>query len=221
VFSWKTKRNLDPYFRVLYGMQMIAVLATIAGLGLVWWDGAAIEPQTAFDLLGRSVALIRERDPAVIGQPLVVLWFLMPLLVVAGVRAMIGLAVVPVSFRSLALVAWVLALLVLVHFHVNYGDDVPPDAPLKEGAIQPGFWLTGSSAVILGLLTLSEFIIREPDTAWASNQGPVDDAERLWRGEYRACPHCGMFNDPQAKTCYNCRGLLFHFDDVSDREERA
>jgi RNA polymerase-binding transcription factor DksA len=40
----------------------------------------------------------------------------------------------------------------------------------------------------------------------------VTDAERLWKGDYQTCPHCGMLNEPGARTCYNCQNLLFSFD---------
>jgi len=71
--------------------------------------------------------------------------------------------------------------------------------------------------VILGLLVLVEGTIKEPEKTWAA-QGPatgvpVDDAERLWRGDYQACPYCGMLNEPQARTCVNCHNLLFNFKD--------
>ncbi len=215
MFEFKVKRNLDPYFRAVYIMQLIAVIAITAGLFLVWWDGH-MSTLTALDILDQSTVELRARNPRVIGQPLMVLWALLPCIVIGGLRAITGVLVTPVWYRRLALVAWGLALLALAHFYVNYGSELDEHSPLKEGSIGIGFWLTTSSTVILGLLILAEYVIREPDRTWmvqGPSGGPVQDAERLWRGEYLTCPHCGMLNDLDAKACYNCKNLLFSFHD--------
>jgi len=215
VFEYKVRRNLDPYFRAVYIMQCIAVLAMVAGLFLVWWNGSE-SGLTALDILNQSTKELRARHPSVIGQPLMVLWALLPCILVGGLRAITGVMVTPVWYRRLALVAWVLALLALAHFYINYGNELYKHSPLKDGEIGIGFWLTTSSTVIVGLLILSEYVIREPDRTWIVQgpaEGPVHDAERLWRGEYITCPHCGMLNELDAKACYNCKNLLFSFRD--------
>jgi hypothetical protein len=215
VFSWKVKPNLDPYWRAVYIMQAIGALAVFGGLFLVWWHGPEIEHLTAFNLLSRSLDDLRDRNPKIVAQPLVVLWLLWPNILISAVRGITGIVVAPVWYRKLALAAWAAAMGALIHFYLNYGNQLAADSPLKEGRIGVGFWLTASSTVILGLLILAESVIREPDLSWMppppSSKGPVSDAERLWRGEYITCPHCGTLNELGSKTCYNCRNLLFDF----------
>jgi hypothetical protein len=215
VFSRTLKRNLDPYFRAVYIMQLIAVIAMFAGMFLIWWQG--VDSLNAFDLYDRSTAELRDRSPHVLGQPLVVLWFLWPCVVICGLRGFTGVLVTPVAFRTLALLAWFVSLLALGHFYINFGDDLAPASPLKDGQIHAGFWLTASSTVILGLLLVVETLIRvREEDPFLPQQGPtapVDDAERLWRGEYQTCPYCGMLNEPAAKACYNCHNLLFNFEE--------
>ncbi len=95
-------------------------------------------------------------------------------------------------------------------------DGLPENSPLRAGAIGAGYRLTVLAVVILGLLVGFEARIKLPDRPWAQQGrvrgGPVEDAERLWRGDYQTCPHCGMLNEPGARTCYNCQNLLFDFD---------
>lgn len=216
MFDRKARRNLDPYFHVLYAMQLIAVIATAAGLFLAWWGGPQTQTLTAFDLLNQSVDKLHTRKPSIFIQPLVVLWLIAPSIAVSAVRSFTGVLVAPVWYRRLALAVWGIAALALAHFYINYGHELTPDSPLKNGHIQIGFWLTGSSTAILGLLILAEGIIKPPDT-WAVQGfvtgGPVDDAERLWRGEYLTCPHCGMLNELGARSCFNCHNILFDFRD--------
>ncbi len=214
MFNWRKRDyNLDHYFRAVYIMQYIAVWAVLAGFFLIWWD--AEEPRTLLHLLKRSLDLVRNRDPHVIGQPLVVLWLLWPVFFVEVLRGFTGLLVQPVAYRRLALVAWGAAALALAHFYINFGGELARNSPLKDGTIGDGFWLTTSSVVILGLLIWVEFMIREPDPLMMRQRpasGAVDDAQRLWEGDYQTCPHCGMINEPEARACYNCRNLLFRFD---------
>lgn len=212
MFDWRTRQNLDPYFRVVYVMQFVAALAMVAGGFLIWWDGPH-DDQRVYDLLARSMEQIRERDPAVIGQPLVVLWLLIPMWVISALRGFTGLLVTPVSYRTLALVAWVVAMLALGHFFVSYGDELEENSPLKDGVIDVGFWLTSSSTAILGGLIIIEGIIKPRDDLFAQqppSSGPVEDAARIWEGDYQTCPYCGMLNDPHARKCYNCSNLLFN-----------
>jgi hypothetical protein len=214
VFNWRDETDTRrPYFRAVYLMQLIAVGVMVTGLFLVWWSGA--NSQTLFDLLNHSLSKLRARKPSVIADPFALLWLLWPLMIVAGLRGFTGILVSPVSYRRLALLLWVPAMMALAHFYVNFGDDLPDNSPLKIGAIGLGFWLTGSSAVILGLLMLLEGAIKPPDRSYLPRgvpHGAVDDAERLRKGDYQTCPHCGMLNEPDARTCYHCRNLLFSFD---------
>ena len=86
-------------------------------------------------------------------------------------------------------------------------------SPLKDGVIDSGFWLTGSSTALLGGLIIAEGLIKPQDDPFAGqppSSGPVDDAARIWEGDYQTCPFCGMLNDPQARKCYNCNNLLFN-----------
>lgn len=213
MFSWRTRFNLDPYFRAVYVMQFIAVGAVVAGLFLTWWGGGASPSLTALNLLDRSLAVLRAQSLRGIAQPLVVLWLLVPSIAISGLRSFTGLLVTPVTYRRLALAAVGVSVLALAHFLINYGGELAPDSPLKDGRIQAGFWLTGSSTVLLGLLILAEGAIKPPDRTWAAQgpipAGPVDDAGRLWRGEYLTCPHCGMLNEPGARACFNCHNVLF------------
>jgi hypothetical protein len=216
VFSWKVRdeSKLVPIFRTVHFFQLVAVFTIIAGLFLVWWKS---DPMlTAFDLLGKSIARLKDRDVSGAVNPLLVLWLLWPVIVVALLRAITGLMVAPVSYGKLALLLWGVAMLALAHYFITYGDSPPENSPLGAGAIGAGFWLTGLAVVILGALLSLETRIKLPERPWAQQGpvrgGPVDDAERLWRGDYQTCPHCGMLNEPGARTCYNCQNLLFDFD---------
>jgi len=217
VFSWRDEDQprLDPYFRVVYAMQFVAVIAIVAGLLLTWWTGRE-QAMSGFDLLGMTTDDLEQRSPHVLAQPLVVLWALWPVVVVSGLRGFTGMLVTPVSYRGLALVMWGFSLLALGHFYINFGEDLPERSPLIDGHVSEGFWLTASSCAILGLLILTEYLIRPPyrDPFKSSRVKPseaVDDAERLWQGQYMTCPYCGMLNEPGARACYNCKNLLFDF----------
>jgi hypothetical protein len=216
VFSWKIKdeSKLVPLFRIVHFLQLVAVLVIVAGLFLAWWKSD--ETLSAFDLLDKGITRLKDRDVSGLVSPLLVLWLLWPLVIVGGLRAITGILVAPVSYRWLALILWVAAALALVHFFVTYNDDLPDKSPLAAGTIGSGYWLTGTAVVILGLLLLLEGRIKLPDRPWATQGpvrgGPVADAERLWQGDYQTCPHCGMLNEPGARTCYNCQNLLFDFD---------
>ena len=207
MFERDTGPVLDPYFRAVYLMQIIAVFATLAGMGLAWWRGEV--DYSAYRLLNFTLMPLREGDPAVVGQPFLVLWLIVPSLVVSGLRGMTGVIVAPVTLRRLALAVWIVSVLSLVHFIINFGPPATDRAVLGYGTIQPGFWLTVSSTVILGMLIASEWVIRPPLPREAAR--PLDDAGRIWRGEYQTCPHCGMLNEPDAKACVNCSNLLFNF----------
>jgi hypothetical protein len=217
VFSWKVKdeSKLVPIFRTVHFLQLVAVITITTSLFLVWWKSDPT--MTAFDLFGRGITRLKNRDVSGAINPLLVLWLLWPLIVAALLRAITGMIVAPVSYRVLALLLWGAAMLALVHFFVTFGSSpLPENSPLDAGAVGPGFWLTGLALVILGLLLAFETRIKLPDRPWAQQgpvrSGPVDDAERLWRGDYQTCPHCGMLNEPGARTCYNCQNLLFDFD---------
>ncbi|MBN1565216.1 MAG: hypothetical protein JXA10_15330 [Anaerolineae bacterium] len=224
MFDWRNRdHNLDPYFRAVYIVQFIAAWAVLAGFFLIWWnpDHPASDPQTLFHLLDRSLDMLADRDPHLIGQPLIVLWLLWPDLFAGLLRGFTGILVQPVEFRILAAVAWIAAMLTLGHFYINFGEELAEKSPLKNGSIGAGFWLTASSVTVLGLLILTEFIIRKPDPTIFRQKPPsgaVDDAQRLWEGDYQTCPHCGMINEPDARACYNCRNLLFSFG--PEKEEK-
>jgi hypothetical protein len=216
VFTWKVKdeSRLVPIFRTVFFLQLVAVMVIAAGLFLVWWKNG--ESLSALDLMHKSISRLLKRDVSGTSQPLLVLWLLCPVLIIAGLRAFTGMLVAPVSYHWLALVAWVAAVLALAHFELTFGSGLPDNSPLEEGKIGIGYWLTGAGVLCLGLLLTVEARIKLPDIPWATQGpvrgGPVDDAERLWQGDYQTCPHCGMLNEPGARTCYNCQNLLFDFD---------
>ncbi|MBN1200667.1 MAG: hypothetical protein JXJ20_02305 [Anaerolineae bacterium] len=214
MFTPKPKRNLVPYYRALYCLQLVAVGAILAGMFLDWWAGS--RTVNAFWLLNRGTRELREHDPNMVIQPLLVLWLLVPMVLISGLRSFTGILVTPVSYQRLALLAWGAGLLALGHFYISFSDELPYNSPLDAGEIQPGFWLTGTSSTILGLLILAEYLFHPRRDRFLPADGPaapVDDAERLWRGDYVSCPYCGMLNEPTAKACYNCNNLLFHFLD--------
>ncbi len=214
MFSWrKVDVNLDPYFRVVYIMQCVATGAMVVGFCLTWWSGE--NSVQVFQLLNRSLTQLRARDPAVLVQPLAVLWWLWPVILISGPRSITGILIQPVEFRKLAFASWVLAMMALIHYYANFGAEIADNSPLKNGEIGPGFWLTGSSTLILGTLVMMEWVIRKPDPIAFRQKPPtgkVDDAQRLWEGDYQTCPHCGMLNEPEARSCFNCKNLLFNFD---------
>jgi hypothetical protein len=212
VFSYKFKQNRDPHYRVAYTLQFITVIVAVIGLALVWWRGS--DTYNAFGLLGRSTAELKERSPNTLGQPLIILWLRWPSIVISGMRSFTGILVTPVSYRMLALAAWIIALGALAHFYINFGGgDIPERSPLKDGTLQAGFWVTAVPTLLLGLLILSESLLKPNKDPFLTQPpaAPVVDAERLWRGDYTSCPVCGTLNEPSAKTCYNCRYLLFNF----------
>lgn len=217
MFDWKQQVHnawMTRYVRLLHAMQLVAVGCMIAGFFLVWWD--ARDPQSYWDLLNRSTHELRARDPNFIGQPLMVLWFLWPVLIASTLRGLTGILVTPVWYRRLALVAWVLALLSLGHYYINWGEDLPERSPLRDGVIGIGFWLTLSSAAILGVLILAEWFFRDPDegTIFAAqetvrNQDEATAKGPAWQDEFVTCPYCGMLNDRRAEACMSCGNVLF------------
>lgn len=219
MFDWKTTTNRDSYFRVVYVMQGLAVIAASAGLFLAWWRGS--ETANAIDLMRRSLDKLIDRDPDILAEPLGVLWFIWPVLFVSAMRSFSGVLVQPVTYRRLALAAWAVAALALAHFYINFTDeDLVAGSALVEGYIQFGFWVTAVATAFLGVLILVEFPLGHQDTLFVVKEktgGPVEDAERLWRGEYLTCPYCGMLNKPGVRKCYNCHNLLFDFRD--DKEQ--
>ncbi len=140
------------------------------------------------------------------------LWLLWPSVVVLGLRSFTGILVAPVSYRWLAMIAWLAAMGAVAHLGV-YAEGTL--SPLDEGHIQPGFWLTALATAALGVLLVVEGLIKPREVIRSPNdRAPAEvDAESLWRGEYITCPFCGALNSPNAKKCYNCRILLFDFDD--------
>ncbi len=164
MFTAKDKKStLDPYFRIAYFLQVVAAGAMAAGMFLTWWGGGTGDSLTGFDILSRSVDRLRGRSPLVVLEPLFMLWFAGPVIVVSLLRGMTGILVVPVWYRKVAFATWALAAFALAHFFINYGHNLASSSPLKDGNIRPGFWLTTSSAMILGVLILTESLIREPD----------------------------------------------------------
>jgi hypothetical protein len=219
VFSYKVKQNRDPHYRIVYALEFITVLIALLGLALVWWRGG--DTYNAFGLLSRSTAELKERDPNVLGQPLIILWLVWPSILVSGLRSFTGILVTPVSYRMLALSAWIVALGALAHFYINFGmGEISELSPLKDGDLQQGFWVTAVPTAILGLLILGESLLKPGKDPFIVKDGPsapVTDAEKLWRGEYLSCPYCGTLNEPGAKTCYACTNLLFNFMDEKKR----
>ncbi len=107
MFAWKVKdeSKLVPLFRTVYFLQLVAVLTMVVGLFLVWWNSD--QSLNAFDLFDRGITRLMDRDRTGTINPLLVLWLLWPVLLISGLRGLIGLMVPPVSFGWLALVAWV------------------------------------------------------------------------------------------------------------------
>lgn len=212
MFDWQNRRqNVDPLYRAVYLVQFVLMIAAFAGLFLVWWRSTGAD-QNAFDLLGDSIEKLSERDPTIIGQPLILLWLLLPLMAISAMRGFTGLLVTPVSYRVFAWISWVVAMLVLAHFLINFGSELSEDSPLKDGRIGIGFWVSGGAITLLGAMLTAETLIHPPEDPLAGKPvagGPVEDAQRLWEGDYQTCPHCGMLNEPKARKCYNCNNLLF------------
>jgi len=216
--SRKLNDNLSLYFQAVYALQLAAVVGMFAGMFLIWWEG--LDRLTALDLLGQTTGTIAQRSPQILGQPLLVLWLVWPSIVVSGLRSFTGLLVAPVSFRWLAVAAWVAALGAIVHFYISFGGDAGA-SPLHEGEIRPGFWLTALATIALGGLLAVESRLK-PRAAIPGvddRRQPVTDAESLWRGDYLPCPYCGTLNRRRAKTCCGCGILLFDFED-GDRQRK-
>ena len=208
--------NLDPVFRTVYLMQTVTVAAILAGMGLAWWRGEA--DYSAYRLLNLSIYPLREGDPAVVGQPFLLLWLMIPSLLVSGLRGMTGMIVSPVTFRRVAQAVWFVAVLSLAHFYVNFGALAADRVALGEGTVRPGYWLTVTSTAILGALIASEWAIRPPLAREGASR-PMDDAERIWRGDYQTCPYCGTLNEQDAIACINCNNLLFNFTHSSAHDD--
>lgn len=212
VFSRKQNQRLGRRFQLVYILQLCAVVATFIGMFLIWWEG--VDRLTALDLLGRTTGDIERRSPQILGQPLIVLWLLWPSVVVSGLRSFTGILVAPVSYRWLAMIAWLAAMGAVAHFYISFGGE-GASSPLDDGHIQPGFWLTALATAALGVLLVVEGLIKPREVfRGQDDRAPAEvDAESLWRGEYITCPTCGALNRPNAKKCYNCRILLFDFHD--------
>lgn len=221
MFSYKVKQNRDPYYRVAYALEFITVIMAVIGLALVWWQGG--DSYNAFGLLSRSTDELEARSPNALGQPLIVLWLIWPSILISGIRSFTGILVTPVSYRVAALIACVIALGALAHFYINFGgSEMPERSPLEAGSLQTGFWVTAAPMLLLGLLILSESLLkprRDPFIIQQSPTAPVTDAEKLWRGDYTSCPYCGTLNEPAAKSCYNCHNLLFNFEEEKKKNQ--
>ncbi|NLX08639.1 MAG: hypothetical protein GXY36_03200 [Chloroflexi bacterium] len=200
--------------RVVYLLQLAAVLTMAVGMTLVWWQDTGT--LTALDLLERSTRELQERSGRVIGQPLLVLWLLVPVIIVAASRSVAGLLVTPVSLWWLALATWLLALLAVSHFLIAFGGELPAEAPLLPGTIQPGYWLTALAVIALGVLLVGEVVFRPrrvdrfmtpPPKVSLVEPEPVEEESR-----YINCPYCGALNVHDASVCLQCQNVLVNLD---------
>jgi hypothetical protein len=206
--------NRENTLKAVYMLQLVAAISMLLGLCLSWWESGS-HHYTALRLFQRSLDLLEERSVSPLFQPTLALWLLWPVIIGSVLRGATGMIVPLVSFRRQIQVFWFFAMLVLIHFYISFGAeqrDVQPSA--ADGSIDIGYWLTCSSTILLGMLLLIEWILTPRVDKWQlkGTIKPITD-DQLWSGEYRSCPYCGMLNNPKAKSCYNCRNLLFNFKD--------
>ncbi len=206
--------NRENTLKAVYMLQLVAAISMLLGLCLSWWESGS-HHYTALRLFQRSFDLLEEHSVSPLFQPTLALWLLLPVMIGSVLRGATGMIVPFVSFGRQMLVFWFIAMLVLIHFYISFGAeqrDIQPS--LADGSIDIGYWLTSTSTILLGVALITEQVLTPRLDKWL-HKGvikPVTD-DQLWAGAYRSCPYCGMLNDPKAKSCYNCRNLLFNFKD--------
>lgn len=196
--------------RAIYALQLAAALVAFGCTFAVWWRGPVAF--TLWELLSRTLAQLEARSPDLLGQPLITLWLLLPAAGVGVLRGMAGALVAPVGYFRLAIAAVLAAVFALAHFYVAFGRGAPADSALAEGAVRPGYGLAVAANGLLALLVAAELLARPRRRRFEPRErvhGLVDDLERLRRGDFRACPHCGAANEPAARRCGRCTMLLF------------
>jgi hypothetical protein len=204
--------NRERLLKVVYMLQVVAAISMLLGLCLSWWHSGS-HHYNALNLFGRSLDLLEQRSFRLMAQPLIVLWLLWPAIIAGVLRGATGIVVPLVSFWRHMVACWIIALLVLIHFHLSFGAEQREiESPLANGSIDIGYWLTASSTALLGLLVIIEGMLTPHHDQWMPQEKPqpVTD-DQLWSGEYKSCPYCGMLNDPKSRACYNCHNLLFNF----------
>ncbi|MBZ0320607.1 MAG: zinc ribbon domain-containing protein [Anaerolineae bacterium] len=203
---------MRKYFRATYAMQFVAALSLLVALFLPWH----VRGGTAIDLIERIF------DNFYFPYSLVSPWALLAILPITAIVSMVR-GVMGMMFYDEVLwykLAWRLGLFAIISmawFYAAFGvdDDM---AWTQVSHLRVGYWLTGSSLLMLVVVLILERIIpKEDPVIQRLSRLPMNDPERILSGYYRACPNCLSPNDPKARRCVNCGVLLF--PDIPDEEK--
>ncbi len=192
------------YYRITYGLQLIAALNVLFALLLSWHTetGAAIE-------------LMQEpfRDftfPTSLTTPWWPLWLLPPVAIISLIRGGLGVFDHQVMWGRAALIASGVAIVAMLWFYAAFGQEHDTSLTTTAGDLQVGYWLTASSLAILSVLIVVEWTLpaKDPHLVRLSRLD-ANDPDRLWEGHFRICGYCGSPNDPEARRCDYCGTALF------------
>lgn len=197
---------MRAYFRATYAMQVGAALSVLVALFLPWH----VRGGTAIDLIG-----LMFRDfyfPYSLISP----WILVAMLPVTAIVCMLR-GVMGIMFYDEVMwqiLVWRLGLLCvfsMVWFYAAFGADADiPGTGTRVGDLRLGYWLTGTSLLILMSLLYLERIIPQEDPELRRLSGlPPNHPDRIMSGYFRSCPNCAAPNDPKARRCTNCGVILF------------
>lgn len=194
---------MRKYFRATYAMQFVAATSLLVALFLPWH----VRGGTAIDLIGRMF------DNFFFPYSLVSPWVLLAMLPVTAIVSMTR-GVMGVMFYDEVMwykLAWRLGLFSVISmawFYAAFGvdDDM---AGTQVSDLRVGYWLTGTSLLMLVVVLILERTIPKEDPALQRlSRLPLNHPERILSGYYRACPNCSSPNDPKARRCVNCGILL-------------
>lgn len=195
---------MAKYYHLTYAMQLVAALNVGVALFLNWY-----EETTAFTLM---LGVLEDFVfPLSLFDTWVLLWLLPPVAFLGVARGIMGLFDQKIMYWWTALIASGLAGLSMGWFYLNFADLQGAQrlgVNIKEVGI--GYWLTGSSLLLLTVLILVEKILprQSAEEVYLASL-PATDPERIWQGYYQVCPFCGSPNDPKSRRCQFCGLVLF------------
>ncbi|MBI5929507.1 MAG: hypothetical protein HY862_09375 [Chloroflexi bacterium] len=196
---------MRSYFRATYGMQFVAALSLMVALFLPWH----VRGGTAIDLIERMF------DNFYFPYSFVSPWALLAMLPVTAIislmRGVMGMLFYDeVLWHKLAWRLGLFSIVSMVWFYAAFGADADiPGTGTRLGDLRVGYWLTGTSLLMLVVVLFLERVIPKEDPALKRlSRLPPNHPERVLSGYYRACPNCAAPNDPKARRCINCGVLL-------------
>lgn len=193
------------YYRLTFALQFMVAVSLLAALLLPWHTVGG----TAFELLQRPLEGFR--FPYGFADSWWLIWLIVPLPLLSVVRSAAGLFQEQwevIEGRRYAFSFGICTAIALTWFHLIAEDTA--FWKVTNPHLEFGFWLTGSSLVLLMVLIWTERILpkQDPRLKRIEHLAP-DDPERLWEGHFRLCSYCGSPNEPVARRCQFCGIVMF------------